>query len=146
VSVLFFRRAKALRFHPKATERIFVVYEACPKAKGLFAALFSGLAGQDQGDVVGLLFGADPGIEGQHDLGGDDVEGLVAVAADDLHHALFAELAEVVFGFGDAVGVSDEDVAGLHLEAVFFVVHAVHEADDGTALVETADAAVAAQD
>jgi hypothetical protein len=27
-----------------------------------------GLAGEDQGDVVGLLFGADPGVEGLHDL------------------------------------------------------------------------------
>jgi len=28
----------------------------------------SGLAGEDEGDVVGLLVGADPGIEGEHYL------------------------------------------------------------------------------
>ena len=74
------------------------------------------------------------------------MEGFVAVAGDDLHQAFFAELAEVVLGFGDAVGVGDEDVSGLHDEAVFFVVHAVHEADDGAPFVETANAAVAAED
>ena len=103
-----------------------------------------GLAGEDEGDVVGLLFGADPCVEGEHYLGGDHMEGLVAVAADDLHQALLAELTEVVLGLGDAVGVGDEDVSGLHGEAVFFVVHAVHETNDGSTFVESADTAVAA--
>jgi hypothetical protein len=102
----------------------------------------SGLAGKDQRDVVWLFFGADPGVGRKHDLVGDDVEGLVAVTGNDLHEALFAELAEVVLGLGDAVGVGDEDLAGLHLEAVLFVVHSVHEADDGAAFVKAPNASV----
>ena len=30
---------------------------------------FSGLAREDESDVVGLFFGADPGVEGEQDLG-----------------------------------------------------------------------------
>ena len=95
-----------------------------------------GLAGEDESDVVGLLFGADPGIEREHDLSRDHVQGLIAVAADDLHHALFAELAEIVLRLRDAVRVSDEDVSRLHVEAVFVVVHAVHQTYDGPTLIE----------
>src|SRR5271170_7829184 len=65
--------------------------------------LMSDLAGQYQGDVVGLLVGADPGVESEHDLTGDYVQGLIAVTGDHLHHAFFAELAEVVLRLGDTV-------------------------------------------
>src|SRR5271154_3272764 len=105
----------------------------------------SGLPGENQGNVVGLLFGTDPGVEGKHYLVRDDVQRLVAVAADHLHHAFFAELAEVVLRFGHAVGVGDEDIAGLHLEAVFVVAHAIHEPNDGSSLVQSANVAVTAK-
>src|ERR1700761_3924642 len=71
---------------------------------------------------------------------------MIAVAADDLHQTLFAELAEVVLRFGYAIGVGDEDVAGLHVKAVFVVTHAVHEADGGAAAVKREDVAVPAGD
>src|SRR5260370_34587145 len=102
----------------------------------------SGLARQDQGNVIGLLFGADPGVEGQHDLSRDHMQGLVAVAADYLHHALFPELAEVVLRLRDAVRVGDEDVAGLHVKPVFVVVHAVHQSYDRSTLIQAADDAI----
>ena len=98
----------------------------------------SGLARQHKGDVIGLFFSADPGVESQHDLSGDHMQGLVAIAADDLHHALFAKLAEVVLRLRDAVRVGDEDISRLHVEAVFVVVHAVHQTDDRSALIEPA--------
>jgi hypothetical protein len=65
--------------------------------------LMSDLTGEYQRDVVGLLVGTDPGVEGEHDLAGDHVKGLVPIAGDHLHHAVFAELAELVFRLGDTV-------------------------------------------
>src|SRR5216683_1308087 len=105
----------------------------------------SGLARQDQGNVIGLLFGADPGVEGQHDLKRDHMQGLVAVAADYLHHALFPELAEIVLRLRDAVRVGDENISRLHVEAVFVIVHAVHQTYDRPTLIESANASILPQ-
>src|SRR6266550_6289071 len=122
-----------------------------PLFQNLFLSLFlrsmssSGLARQYEGDVIGLFFSADPGVESQHDLSGDHMQGLVAIAADDLHHALFAKLAEVVLRLRDAVRVGDEDISRLHVEAVFVVVHAVHQTDDRSALIEPANTAILSQ-
>jgi hypothetical protein len=66
---------------------------------------------QHEGDVVWLLGGADPGVEGEQHLIGDDCERLVAVEGDDLRKARLAEFSKVVFRLGDAVGIGDQDVS-----------------------------------
>src|SRR6476469_894994 len=57
---------------------------------------------------------------------------------------MLAEFAEVVFGFGDAIAICEENFSGVYFHRAFFVCHAVEEADDGASGFEAADLSVVA--
>src|SRR5580704_1388773 len=66
----------------------------------------------------------------------------MAILANDLNEALLAEFAVIAFGFGDAVGISDEDVAGSKLDGRFAIVHVIEQADDRAAAIEQTRGAI----
>src|ERR1017187_9719002 len=82
-------------------------------------------SGEDQGDVVRLFVIADPVI----DRHGYDLTDLgqrqVPVLADQVDQALLAEFAEIIFWFGDAIAVGQEDFARMHFDRAFFVGHVI---------------------
>lgn len=85
------------------------------------------------------------------DVGDDGVEeglgGLGAMAAEGIDQAVFAELvAGFVKGFGDAVGVESEHLAGAEGALADFAVPFFENAEDGGGGVEAIDRIVTAKD
>lgn len=102
--------------------------------------------GGDQGDVVVLFVGTEVAEFG--DDGGEKVAGRERlVAAEGGDEALFAKLFESgTEGFGDAVGVQSEDVAGVELALADFAVPIVEGAEDGGSGVQGFDGGIGAED
>ncbi len=92
--------------------------------------------GEDQGDVVVLLLGAE--VEDFVDHGGErGLRGECTMAAEGVEKARLAEFfAIAVEGFGDAVGVESEDVAGRDLAFAKLALPLFENAKDGGGGVE----------
>ena len=66
---------------------------------------------QHQRDVIGLLVGADPVVDGGgHDLA-DPRQRQIAILPYQVDQPLFAEFTKIVFRFGHAVAVRQEEFA-----------------------------------
>src|SRR5215472_2814646 len=101
--------------------------------------------GDDEGDVVVLFAGAEA-VDFVHDGGEQVAGGEGAVAAEGSGEALFAKfVAIVVEGFGDAVGVERENVAGRNLGFADLAVPVLKGADDGGGGFEMRERIVAAK-
>lgn len=97
------------------------------------------MAGDEDGDVV--LDGGGPGEDGFEDVFANAFDGFAAFALEEGNEAVAAEgfVADVV-GFDDAVGVEEEDVAGLEvLVALFDVVEFADASDPWSAVGEGFD-------
>ena len=62
----------------------------------------------------------------------------MAMTQHHLDEALFAKLAELVLGLGDAIAVGDKDVAGLEGDRAFVIDQVIEQANNGTAAIEPA--------
>src|SRR5437868_9333457 len=76
-------------------------------------------ARQNQRDVVRLLLIADPIVNRGGNLFGDFYERAGAMLAYQVNQARLAKLSKIIFRFGDAVAVGEEDVARLELLRAF---------------------------
>ena len=99
----------------------------------------------DEGDVVVLLVGAE--ALDLADGGGEDLRRWkVSGALERGDEAVFAELfLRFVEGFGNAIGVKSEDVAGRELAIDCGRVPLLEEAEDGCGGVEAIDLSVVAE-
>lgn len=70
---------------------------------------------EHQGNVVGLLVGANPVIDRGGNNFADSCQGQMLILAHQLNEALLAKFAEVIFRLGNAIAVGDKNVALLHL-------------------------------
>ena len=102
--------------------------------------------GEDQGDVVVLLLGAE--VEDFVDHGGErGLRGECAMAAEGVEKARLAEFfAIAVEGFGDAVGVEGENIAGGDLALPDFAIPLFENAEDRGGGAEAGHAAVIAEE
>src|ERR1700730_1466302 len=66
----------------------------------------------------------------------------MAVFADEVDQALLAEFAKIIFWFGHAVAVGEEDFAGMHFDRALVVCHVIEQAHDRSADFEPADGAI----
>src|ERR1700733_5982487 len=107
---------------------------------------FSSAFGDDQGDVVVLLVRAE--ALDLVDGGGEDLRGQeFCVLAQSGDEAVFAELFfGVVEGFGDAVGVEGEDIAGSELAVDGGGLPLFEESEDGAGGAEALDVSVVAEE
>src|SRR5258708_22408995 len=67
--------------------------------------------GQDQGDVVRLLGGADPVLHRRYGMFADAFQRQVTGRKRRFHQAIFAEFAKLILRLRHAVAEGDEDVA-----------------------------------
>ncbi len=82
-----------------------------------------------------------------HDVLNEGLGGLGAVAEEGCDQAVFAELvAGFVEGFGDAVGVEDQGVAGVDGLFAEFAIPFLEDTEDSRGGVEAVDGIVTAQD
>ena len=111
-----------------------------------FAA--SGVQLEDEHGHVVVLGGSGGELVAGCEQGAEDVARvLVAHLAGGFDHALLAPLLVVVgHGFADAVGIEQQQVAGLEGEGLLDVGREGEKADDGAARFETDDLSVAQQD
>lgn len=102
--------------------------------------------GDDEGDVVVLFAGAELA-----DVVDDRVEkglgGLGAMAAEGFDQAVFAEFVAIfVEGFGDAIGIEGQGVAGVEGALADFAFPFFENAEDGGGGIEAVDRIVTAED
>src|SRR5260221_1631749 len=101
---------------------------------------------ENQRDVVRLLRGANPVLDGGDGVFGDPGQRQVAIGGYSLNQALFAELSKFIFRLGDAVTERDENISWIQLHSFFFVVAVWEESHDGAAFFQPPDRAVARKD
>ena len=70
-------------------------------------------------NVIGLLAGTDPIVDGGAYHFGDAGKRQVAIAAHQINQASFAKFSEIVLWFGYAVAVGDEDLARTKMDGAF---------------------------
>src|SRR6267378_3660325 len=97
-----------------------------------------------QRDVIRLFLIADPVIDRSGHSLSDFQQGKVAILADQVDESCFPEFAEIIFGLGDAVTVSEKDVARFELDRSLVKRKIVEESHNHAALIETADRTVLA--
>jgi len=102
--------------------------------------------GDDESDVVVLFAWAELA-----DVVDDRVEkglgGLGAMAAEGFDQAVFAEFVAIfVEGFGDAVRIEGQGVAGAERAFVYFAIPLFENAEDGGGGIEVVDRIVTAED
>ena len=86
----------------------------------------------DEGEIVVLLRVADPVVHFGGNARADLISREMSGFAKQLLQALFPELFVLgVVGLGDAVGISEKDIAAVQLASRFFVARLREHADDG---------------
>ena len=101
---------------------------------------------QDQGDVIGLLLGADPVIHGRgHDLA-DPGQRQIAIFPHQIDQPRLAEFPKIVFRFGHTVAVGQKQVAASKRDRIFLVTPAIEQADHGASALQPAHGSIFAQD
>src|SRR5262249_48210421 len=108
--------------------------------------LLVGSTGQDQSYVVGLLFRADPVLDGRNRVFADALQRQGALRSDGLHPPGLAEFAELVLWFGHAITECDKHGAGMELHRVLPVFTIVEKADNSASHIEAAGGTIFAQD
>src|SRR5215472_57692 len=84
---------------------------------------------QDQRDIVGLLVTTDPVGDRASQHVADARQRLFAMGANQVQQTLLAKLSVLVLRLGQSIAEGDEDIAGMHGQAVFAVANAVKEPD-----------------
>src|SRR5215469_3004356 len=119
---------------------------AAPPQSGCFEGLSSGSAhaGDYDGDVVGLLRGAGPLLGGRNEIFSQALRWCRTLAQDFLPQTLHTKFFAVnVLRFGQTVAESDEHASGRDLQRALRIGDVLEHPDDGAALIELLDSAVA---
>src|SRR5580658_6499302 len=91
---------------------------------------------QHQGYVVGLLFVADPVVDGGSDNFGDALKRQMAIVEHQLNQPLLSELPVIVFRLRHSIAVGDQQIAATELYRRLRKTQVVEQADDGSAAAQ----------